>query len=126
SFGLGIRDHRVAPPGRRIAYYDRGDRGRRQRATPSPLPGEGYPPGAFLLFSLFSRFGGGRWEKRAGVMRGLGEGPSRAMRGLPPGIPALALPYLRPSCDKRVTTLSTVSRPVSRSHPFVPLLNRST
>src|SRR5204863_2071021 len=26
-------------------------------------------PGAFLLFSLFSRSGGGRWEKRAGVMR---------------------------------------------------------
>jgi potassium-transporting ATPase KdpC subunit len=28
-------------------------------------------------FSLFSRLGGGRWEKRAGVMRGLGRGPSQ-------------------------------------------------
>jgi hypothetical protein len=26
-----------------------------------------------LPFSLFSRLGGGRWEKRAGVMRGAGE-----------------------------------------------------
>src|SRR3954447_25288703 len=28
--------------------------------------------GRSWLFSLFSRSGGGRWEKRAGVMRGLG------------------------------------------------------
>src|SRR4051812_23071611 len=33
----------------------------------------GVAPG-FLPFSLFSRSGGGRWEKRAGVMRGLRAG----------------------------------------------------
>jgi hypothetical protein len=38
--------------------------------TPSHRPGEGNPTGAVLLFSLFSRSGGGRWEKRVGVMRG--------------------------------------------------------
>ena len=36
----------------------------------SPQPGEGNVVGAFLPFSLFSRSGGVRWEKRAGVMRG--------------------------------------------------------
>src|SRR3954471_20898117 len=34
-----------------------------------PSPGEG-STGAFLLFSLFSRLVGGRWEERAGVMSG--------------------------------------------------------
>src|SRR3954464_15499413 len=46
--------------------------------SPSPRPGERGTPGASLLCSLFSRLGGGRWEKRVGVMRGLGVGALQA------------------------------------------------
>src|SRR5690349_12899906 len=38
---------------------------------PHPPPRERGPGWGVLLFSLFSRLGGVRWEKRVGVMRGL-------------------------------------------------------
>src|SRR4051794_16052991 len=51
----------------------------------SPRPGEGNAILTVLAFSLFSRSGGVRWEKRAGVMRVLGGGP-------PPPPPPAPLP----------------------------------
>jgi hypothetical protein len=50
---------------------------------PPPDRGEGDPVGAVLPFSLFSfsRSGGGRGEKRVGVMRGLGWGTFEAGGG---------------------------------------------
>src|SRR5881394_3541493 len=58
------------------------------------------------LFSLFSRSGGGRWEKRAGVMRGLAGG-RREISAVPNSGPQLPLP--QPPVPPTGAALSPIS-----------------
>src|SRR3954454_23747001 len=75
----------------------------------SPRPGEGNPVGVVLLVSLFSRLGGGRWEKRAGVMRVLGGRPPAPPT--PPTSPSPPAPPAAPRPSSAATAPSRISFP---------------